>query len=179
MHINKFLMRGNTVTHINKFLMRGNVLSLSSVAPYGIRESTSRVGKDKAESEPSEKKKRRAKKDNGRTESLNGDHLSEAKNGKVCVDSSDESAEGASMSSSVSIERKDNTLEDGSAGPHYPSKVQYGLYQVFKDLLNFAASSLVIGGKLVFFLPVIRYGACICFNHRILYKYTRMNFYTN
>ena len=39
---------------------------------------------------------------------------------------------------------------------HYPEKKQYHLDQVFKDLLNFSAASLVVGGRLVYFLPVNR-----------------------
>nr|XP_045594401.1 tRNA (guanine(10)-N2)-methyltransferase homolog isoform X1 [Procambarus clarkii]XP_045594402.1 tRNA (guanine(10)-N2)-methyltransferase homolog isoform X1 [Procambarus clarkii]XP_045594403.1 tRNA (guanine(10)-N2)-methyltransferase homolog isoform X1 [Procambarus clarkii] len=39
---------------------------------------------------------------------------------------------------------------------HFPSKITYSLSDVFRDLINFAAIHLVIGGRLVFWLPVIR-----------------------
>ncbi|KAF2344719.1 hypothetical protein FHG87_024524 [Trinorchestia longiramus] len=50
--------------------------------------------------------------------------------------------------------RQDNRRLDGS--PHYPSKINYGLSEVVKDLLNFAASNLTVGGRLVFWMPIIR-----------------------
>ncbi|KAK4307794.1 hypothetical protein Pmani_020463 [Petrolisthes manimaculis] len=43
-----------------------------------------------------------------------------------------------------------------SPSNHYPSKVSYSLSHVFCDLLNFAAIHLIIGGRLVFWLPVFR-----------------------
>jgi tRNA (guanine10-N2)-methyltransferase len=36
---------------------------------------------------------------------------------------------------------------------HIPSKVEYNLDDIFKDLLNFSALHLKIGGRLVFWLP--------------------------
>ncbi|XP_076038708.1 tRNA (guanine(10)-N(2))-methyltransferase TRMT11-like [Oratosquilla oratoria] len=39
---------------------------------------------------------------------------------------------------------------------HYPAKISYSLSDIFKDLLQFAATNLVIGGRLVFWLPVYR-----------------------
>ena len=37
---------------------------------------------------------------------------------------------------------------------HYPEQKAYHLEDIFKDLLTFAACSLVIGGRLVYWLPV-------------------------
>ncbi|XP_049780749.1 tRNA (guanine(10)-N2)-methyltransferase homolog isoform X2 [Schistocerca cancellata] len=39
---------------------------------------------------------------------------------------------------------------------HIPSKVVYGLQQIYCDLLNFAANHLVIEGRLVCWIPVVR-----------------------
>jgi len=39
---------------------------------------------------------------------------------------------------------------------HYPQKVSYSLEQLLKDLLNYSARCLVPGGRLVYWLPVIR-----------------------
>lgn len=56
--------------------------------------------------------------------------------------------------------RGDNRRK-GHSPVHYPSKVTYSLGNVFKDLLNFAAQNLVVGGHLVFWLPVNRYSLFI------------------
>ncbi|KAK8729830.1 hypothetical protein OTU49_008346 [Cherax quadricarinatus] len=50
---------------------------------------------------------------------------------------------------------EEGTIQQTSA-PHFPSKITYSLSDVFRDLINFAATHLVIGGRLVFWLPVIR-----------------------
>ncbi|GAB1609945.1 tRNA (guanine(10)-N2)-methyltransferase homolog [Argonauta hians] len=39
---------------------------------------------------------------------------------------------------------------------HLPLKTQYQLSDIFKDLLNFSAKHLVVGGRLVYWLPVCR-----------------------
>jgi len=39
---------------------------------------------------------------------------------------------------------------------HYPQKVSYSLEHLLTDLLNFSARALVLGGRLVYWLPVIR-----------------------
>jgi tRNA (guanine10-N2)-methyltransferase len=39
---------------------------------------------------------------------------------------------------------------------HFPSKTQYGLGDIYKDLLNFAANSLKLHGRLVLWIPIIR-----------------------
>ncbi|XP_046396583.1 tRNA (guanine(10)-N2)-methyltransferase homolog [Ischnura elegans] len=39
---------------------------------------------------------------------------------------------------------------------HVPSKVVYSLKQIFHDLLRFAADHLKLGGRLVFWIPIIR-----------------------
>ena len=44
-------------------------------------------------------------------------------------------------------------------GDHKPLTVNYGAAEVLNDLLSLAATRLVIGGKLVFFLPTV-HGAC-------------------
>ncbi|CDW57094.1 tRNA guanosine 2' O methyltransferase TRM11 [Trichuris trichiura] len=40
------------------------------------------------------------------------------------------------------------------AGPHFPSKIKYDLVSILLDLLNFAATYLKIGGRLVYWFPV-------------------------
>ena len=39
---------------------------------------------------------------------------------------------------------------------HFPEKVAYSLHQLLTDLLNFSARHLQVGGRLVYWLPVIR-----------------------
>ena len=39
---------------------------------------------------------------------------------------------------------------------HYPQKVSYSLEHLLADLLNFSGRCLVVGGRLVYWLPVIR-----------------------
>ncbi|KAL1123034.1 hypothetical protein AAG570_002122, partial [Ranatra chinensis] len=41
-------------------------------------------------------------------------------------------------------------------GSHIPSKVQYSMHQLMDDLLRFSANHLVLGGRLVTWIPVIR-----------------------
>ncbi|XP_071536651.1 tRNA (guanine(10)-N(2))-methyltransferase homolog [Panulirus ornatus] len=50
----------------------------------------------------------------------------------------------------------DGTKQHSSSTQHFPSKITYSLSDVFRDLINFAATHLVIGGRLVFWLPVFR-----------------------
>ena len=57
--------------------------------------------------------------------------------------------------------------EDAAAIPeelaawHIPQKVEYGVREIYVDLLNFSARHLVPGGRLAFWLPVNRYGRCV------------------
>ena len=50
----------------------------------------------------------------------------------------------------------ENTVKQQSAAPHYPSKITYSLSNVYCDMINFAAQHLVLGGRLVYWLPVFR-----------------------
>ncbi|BFZ11293.1 hypothetical protein BsWGS_14331 [Bradybaena similaris] len=43
---------------------------------------------------------------------------------------------------------------------HYPQKTNYQLGDIFKDLLNFAAKFLQVGGRLVYWLPIYRPDYC-------------------
>ena len=45
---------------------------------------------------------------------------------------------------------------DGSVGSYIPAVCSYHLSELFADLLDFAAQFLVLGGRLVYWLPVIR-----------------------
>ncbi|CAL1535145.1 unnamed protein product [Lymnaea stagnalis] len=40
--------------------------------------------------------------------------------------------------------------------PHYPQRTQYQLGDIFRDLLNFAAKYLCLGGRLVYWLPIYK-----------------------
>ena len=52
--------------------------------------------------------------------------------------------------------------EDAAAIPeelalrHIPQKVEYGVREIYVDLLNFSARHLVPGGRLAFWMPVNR-----------------------
>lgn len=48
-------------------------------------------------------------------------------------------------------------IEEHQVSTHIPSKVEYGLPQIYKDLLNFAAKHLKITGRLVCWYPIFRY----------------------
>lgn len=50
----------------------------------------------------------------------------------------------------------ENTTKQQSSSQHFPSKITYSLSDVYCDLINFAARHLVVGGRLVFWLPVFR-----------------------
>ena len=50
----------------------------------------------------------------------------------------------------------DSSIPQEYLNSHYPQKVSYSLEQLLRDLLNFSARSLVEGGRLVYWLPVIR-----------------------
>lgn len=39
---------------------------------------------------------------------------------------------------------------------HIPSKVEYGLHQIYQDLFQFSAQHLKMGGRLVCWIPVVR-----------------------
>ena len=52
----------------------------------------------------------------------------------------------------------ENPIPDEYLDCHYPQKVSYSLEHLLTDLLNFSARSLVAGGRLVYWLPVIRQG---------------------
>ncbi|XP_046834823.1 tRNA (guanine(10)-N2)-methyltransferase homolog isoform X1 [Vespa crabro] len=47
-------------------------------------------------------------------------------------------------------------IEEHQVSTHIPSKVEYGLPQIYKDLLNFAAKHLKITGRLVCWYPIFR-----------------------
>lgn len=40
---------------------------------------------------------------------------------------------------------------------HFPAKTAYGLGDLYGDLLNFAANHLKLLGRVVFWIPIIRY----------------------
>ncbi|KAL2744071.1 tRNA (guanine(10)-N2)-methyltransferase [Vespula maculifrons] len=47
-------------------------------------------------------------------------------------------------------------IEEHQVSTHIPSKVEYGLPQIYKDLLNFASKHLKITGRLVCWYPIFR-----------------------
>lgn len=56
----------------------------------------------------------------------------------------------------IGIEQDDYTLSDEHLVNHVPSKVEYGLSQIYGDLLNFSAKHLKIGRRLVCWYPLVR-----------------------
>lgn len=52
--------------------------------------------------------------------------------------------------------KKSEPIPEELLPTHVPSKLQYGLGDIYKDLLNFAAEKLVMNGRLVFWIPIIR-----------------------
>ncbi|TRY78197.1 hypothetical protein TCAL_06763 [Tigriopus californicus] len=56
----------------------------------------------------------------------------------------------------VGTEKKDLVIPEEFLETHYPQKVEYGISDVFYDLLNFGAESLCERGRLAFWLPVNR-----------------------
>ncbi|XP_026759576.2 tRNA (guanine(10)-N2)-methyltransferase homolog [Galleria mellonella] len=56
----------------------------------------------------------------------------------------------------IGIERENYTLSEEHLVNHIPSKVEYGLSHIYRDLLNFAAKHLVLGRRLVCWYPLVR-----------------------
>ncbi|KAK2140917.1 hypothetical protein LSH36_1205g00103 [Paralvinella palmiformis] len=56
----------------------------------------------------------------------------------------------------VGTKKEDVEIPEELKSGHIPSKVTYDLSQILLDLLNFAAKFLVLGGRLVYWLPVYR-----------------------
>jgi len=52
--------------------------------------------------------------------------------------------------------KKTEPIPEDLLSSHFPMKLQYGLGDIYKDLLNFAAEKLVMNGRLVFWIPIIR-----------------------
>ncbi|KAG0714861.1 tRNA (guanine(10)-N2)-methyltransferase [Chionoecetes opilio] len=50
----------------------------------------------------------------------------------------------------------ENATRQQSSLEHFPTKITYSLSDAFCDLINFAAGHLIVGGRLVFWLPVFR-----------------------
>lgn len=57
--------------------------------------------------------------------------------------------------------QKVNPLPFDTYAQHYPSKIDYKMRDILTDLLNFAANHIVLGGRLVYWLPVSRQVATI------------------
>uniref|UniRef100_A0A2P2I0Z4 tRNA (guanine(10)-N(2))-methyltransferase TRMT11 n=1 Tax=Hirondellea gigas TaxID=1518452 RepID=A0A2P2I0Z4_9CRUS len=141
--------------------------------PYGIRESTTRVGKeqDKSRDLTTQQKKLRRKQrlQHVRTQEVIDKYNKTSYSGNEDSNDSEDGATEEELANSsgccpppndtlptINADRCDNRLADNPSLVHYPSKVNYSLSDVYKDLLNFAASYLVVGGRLVFWLPVFR-----------------------
>ncbi|VVD00129.1 unnamed protein product [Leptidea sinapis] len=56
----------------------------------------------------------------------------------------------------IGIEKENYTLAEDYLPNHVPSKVEYGLSHIYSDLLNFAATHLHIGRRLVCWYPLVR-----------------------
>ncbi|XP_005101497.1 tRNA (guanine(10)-N2)-methyltransferase homolog [Aplysia californica] len=50
----------------------------------------------------------------------------------------------------------ESQVKEVEGAPHYPQKAQYNIGDIYKDLLNFAAKFLELGGRLVYWLPIFR-----------------------
>lgn len=51
---------------------------------------------------------------------------------------------------------KNYQISDHHLVGHIPSKVEYGLQQIYQDLFQFAAQNLKMGGRLVCWIPIVR-----------------------
>ena len=56
----------------------------------------------------------------------------------------------------MGAKRDDVSIPEDLALKHIPQKVEYGVRQIYVDLLNFSARHLATGGRLAFWLPVNR-----------------------
>lgn len=56
----------------------------------------------------------------------------------------------------IGIEKVNYTLSEHHLPNHVPSKVEYGLSHIYSDLLNFAATYLEMGRRLVCWFPLVR-----------------------
>lgn len=52
--------------------------------------------------------------------------------------------------------KENYTINEKHLPTHIPAKVEYGLARLYKDLLNFSANFLKVGGRLVFWFPIFR-----------------------
>lgn len=56
----------------------------------------------------------------------------------------------------IGTTKSNPVIEEHQASSHIPSKVGYGLTQIFTDLLNFSARHLKMHGRLVCWFPLFR-----------------------
>ncbi|XP_072929395.1 tRNA (guanine(10)-N(2))-methyltransferase homolog [Epargyreus clarus] len=56
----------------------------------------------------------------------------------------------------IGIEKDNYILDAAHLSSHVPAKVEYGLQQLYRDLLHFAARHLALGRRLVCWYPVVR-----------------------
>ncbi|XP_013192898.1 tRNA (guanine(10)-N2)-methyltransferase homolog [Amyelois transitella] len=56
----------------------------------------------------------------------------------------------------IGIDRDNYTLSEAHLVNHIPSKVEYGIPEMYGDLLNFAAKHLRLGGRMVCWYPMVR-----------------------
>lgn len=56
----------------------------------------------------------------------------------------------------IGTEKEDPSIPEHCKNNHYPSKLEYNLCDILRDLLNFAAKHLTTGGHLVYWLPVVK-----------------------
>jgi tRNA G10 N-methylase Trm11 len=51
---------------------------------------------------------------------------------------------------------KTYTIKEEHLEKHYPAKIEYSLSEIFKDLIDFCAQRLTLGGRMVCWIPISR-----------------------
>lgn len=57
----------------------------------------------------------------------------------------------------IGIHKENYTISEEHLPTHIPSKIEYGFSQIYEDLLKFSARHLKVGGRLVCWLPILKY----------------------
>lgn len=56
----------------------------------------------------------------------------------------------------IGTNNKDYTIKNEHLPTHIPAKIEYGISNIYRDLLSFSVNHLVLGGRLVCWFPVFR-----------------------
>jgi len=111
-------------------------------APYGIREKTKRIGHKKDAS-----RKLKAQQQTNDTEAEQNDSLN------LSDQVGTETRDGNNNRDSDSLD--DEACQQATQSSRVPQCKRYLLSEIFMDLLEFSSQHLEVGGRLVYWLPIV------------------------